>query len=307
MQQTNTESYFDCLRGIAIFFVVGIHCYLDDVYHVNLAIRQLLNCAVPLFLAISGYFIGQKDFSKKNSFKNFFRKQFIRVYVPMILWSIPWVLLSIKNAEFSAGRIFFVFIGGISVFYFIPLIIQCYAITPVIQKFGSKLFGLYIFVTFIGVCLFVYLQHVLNLNLPMIFSGGPIFMWLVFYAFGVLKGRSLLNDVCGTKLLVSISLCLVLNIVEIKFLSQWGHTVHGIKISAQAYSLFLIMLLFSKGVQKKYRQIEKSILSILFSLAGRFSFVIYLSHCLVITIYTKFYFIVEKPFFFNICKVGCSI
>ena len=47
-------AYFDFLRGLAIMMVVGIHTYTlgED----STVVRQILNTAVPLFIAISGYF-----------------------------------------------------------------------------------------------------------------------------------------------------------------------------------------------------------------------------------------------------------
>lgn len=55
------DFYYDFLRGIAIMMVIGIHTYTDGFMHFNLFLRQFLNCAVPIFLAISGYFIGRKN------------------------------------------------------------------------------------------------------------------------------------------------------------------------------------------------------------------------------------------------------
>lgn len=46
-------AYFDFLRGLAIIMVVGIHTYTlgED----SMVVMQLLNAAVPLFIAISGF------------------------------------------------------------------------------------------------------------------------------------------------------------------------------------------------------------------------------------------------------------
>lgn len=128
------DTYFDLLRGIAIIMVVGIHTYGDGLLHFNLIIRQLLNCAVPIFLAISGYFIGLKSFEEKGSYSRFLKKQITRVYFPMLFWSIPWVLLSIKAGSDLWQTLLTAFFGGVSIFYFITLIIQYYVLTPVIQK-----------------------------------------------------------------------------------------------------------------------------------------------------------------------------
>lgn len=86
MQQRDT--YFDFLRGIAIIMVIGIHTYTDGLVNFNLFLRQFLNCAVPIFLAISGYFIGHKSFVEQGSCVKFLKKHVPRVYIPKLLWSI---------------------------------------------------------------------------------------------------------------------------------------------------------------------------------------------------------------------------
>lgn len=134
------DTYFDFLRGIAIILVIGIHCFSDNPLHTNLFIRQFLNCAVPIFLAISGYFIGKKAFDTQSQYFGFLKKQTARVYVPMLIWSIPWVVHSIIIGASPIKMLAYMLIGGISVFYFIPLIIQYYALTPVIQRI-NKLIG----------------------------------------------------------------------------------------------------------------------------------------------------------------------
>lgn len=145
MQQRDT--YFDFLRGIAIIMVIGIHTYTDGLMHFNLFLRQFLNCAVPIFLAISGYFIGHKSFAEQGSYVKFLKRQVPRVYIPMLLWSIPWMLLAIRGGESPIVSIIRTFVGDMSIFYFIILIIQYYALAPLIQrenrKSGGQLCGNY--------------------------------------------------------------------------------------------------------------------------------------------------------------------
>lgn len=63
--------YYEFLRGIAIIMVVGIHTFMaypiDSAVSVGVAIvRQMLNCAVPIFLALSGLFCGRKLLDSKE-------------------------------------------------------------------------------------------------------------------------------------------------------------------------------------------------------------------------------------------------
>ena len=58
--------YFDFLRGAAILMVVAIHTFDGSLAFDSpascaaIAVRQLLNCAVPVFLAVSGFFLSRK-------------------------------------------------------------------------------------------------------------------------------------------------------------------------------------------------------------------------------------------------------
>jgi len=68
--------YFDFLRGIAIIFVIAIHSFTSFtisesntiIYHLGIVWRQIIGCAVPIFLAISGYFMSSKYFKTQHDF-----------------------------------------------------------------------------------------------------------------------------------------------------------------------------------------------------------------------------------------------
>lgn len=130
----NRDVYYDVLRGIAIFMVIAIHTYPQDATSFKLFVRQSLNCAVPIFLAVSGYFVGQIKFEDKGVYSSFIKKQLIRVYIPMLIWSLPWLILNIRNGQDIGTQILMTLLGGMSVFYFIPLIIQYYILTPILKN-----------------------------------------------------------------------------------------------------------------------------------------------------------------------------
>lgn len=64
--------YFDFLRGLAITLVVGIHTYRlgED----SIVARQLLNTAVPIFVAISGFFFVTKTHKYKSRIFHILKK-----------------------------------------------------------------------------------------------------------------------------------------------------------------------------------------------------------------------------------------
>ncbi len=97
--------YYDFLRGIAIIAVITIHAngngYKIDIINFNFIvsaiIRQIVNFGVPLFLAISGYFLSKKDVSTIDKYVVFLKKQLPRVLIPVLIWSLFYTLLGFKQ------------------------------------------------------------------------------------------------------------------------------------------------------------------------------------------------------------------
>ena len=273
--------YFDFLRGIAIVMVIAIHTYVavDEINGIVL-IRQAMNCAVPLFLAISGYFIGKKDLSSPEKYKAFLKKQIPRVYVPMLLWSIPFLLLDFRHSGFHLGMLT-AFIGGCSVFYFIILIIEFYILTPIIQKVSlSKSLVISSLITLVGILLFVYLMHLKCYSIPLYLNGIPFILWLVFYVLGV-KFR---NGVSFRWWFLPLAFFFLLcSLGETYFYSVNGKVAHGIKISSHFYSAFVILFFLSKEVRENFVRLFKNLEIIHWvTWLGRQSFFVYLCHMLVI-------------------------
>lgn len=50
-----------------------------------MGIFQIGMLAVPIFLAISGYFLVNKNLSSKNEILIFWKKQIPKVYIPMLI------------------------------------------------------------------------------------------------------------------------------------------------------------------------------------------------------------------------------
>ena len=127
--------YFDFLRGLAILMVVAIHTYTNKQFEfTQMFIRNLIGCAVPIFLTISGFFLAKKDVNEKNSYFTFLKRQIPKVYIPMILWSFPAFLLGVHEAGFSIKLLTLWLIGGMTIYYFIAVIIQMYLLLPAFSK-----------------------------------------------------------------------------------------------------------------------------------------------------------------------------
>ena len=146
MNNSSRNTYFDFLRGFAIIMVVGIHTIVnyspgfetfEDIC--TILVRSILNCAVPLFLAISGFFIAKKNVSSSKEHLAFLKRQIPKVYIPCLIFSVPYFVLSIYSGREGVLRpLVSLFACGFSIYYFIALIIQYYALLPLFIKFNNS-------------------------------------------------------------------------------------------------------------------------------------------------------------------------
>lgn len=135
--------YFDCLRGIAIIMVIGIHtcnrCGIGNLQEViSLVIREMINYAVPLFITLSAFFMTRKMNVEGADRYLILRRQVIKVYLPMLVWSLPFLIVGLNAGKSPIRQLTLFFTGGYSIYYFIALIIQCYAISCFVRKINLK-------------------------------------------------------------------------------------------------------------------------------------------------------------------------
>lgn len=126
------NEYFDFLRGLAILMVVAIHTY--NIETDSIVVRQLLNCAVPLFIAISGYFLSQKAMDTRGEYICFLKKQLPKVYYPVLLWSLPSLVVFIIQGKSILLNVVLFIVCGMSIYYFVAFIMQCYIVLPLVKK-----------------------------------------------------------------------------------------------------------------------------------------------------------------------------
>lgn len=129
---TKKVKYFEALRGIAILMVVGIHtCVMDSSF--NLFVRQIISCAVPIFFALSGFFLYKKVLETKEQIYSFWKKQIPKVYIPVLIWSLPWFIPKLLHGNIIEANIR-LFSCGYSIYYFVAVIIQFYLLLPFLQR-----------------------------------------------------------------------------------------------------------------------------------------------------------------------------
>ena len=182
-------TYFDFVRGIAILMVVSIHTFNSTANFetfqggFQIVFRQILNCAVPIFLALSGFFLGRKTFESKHDIIHFWKKQTAKVYIPCLLWSIPLFI----SRGITINNLVSLFICGYGIYYFIALIIQYYVLLPRLIKYKKKWLFISLFVSVISIIVITYVISIKGISLPPYFICWPFhYMVCIFYVRGLL-------------------------------------------------------------------------------------------------------------------------
>ena len=196
----------------------------------------------------------------------------------MLIWSVPYLLLSIYTGKDLGNSIILFLIGGFSVYYFIALIVQYYIMLPALQKQGSKVTGLIFAALVSAACMIIifYMTNVKNISIPLILYAGPFPVWIVFFVLGIFLGRREQLSISSKSLFLLTLLGLLISIAEtyLHIYVSGSFQGLGIKLGAFIYSFAIILLLFSFQTTKSSNSpIWRFIVYL-----GRISFGVYLTH-----------------------------
>ena len=281
------NTYFDFLRGLAIMMVVGIHTYTlgED----STVVRQLLNTAVPLFIAISGYCLSQKRMENKDDYLFFLKKKFSKVYLPVLVWSLPLYAIALYSGSSIIKQTILLLSCGLSIYYFVAFIMQCYVVLPVINNYisGNKRRVVIVscLISFAWIAGVMYMNTIQGKGIPLILYAGPLPCWLMFFVLGVMIGHKPERNYSIILPMVIAILGFILSVIETDYLlDHYGKGV-GIKPSSFIYSAGMIFLLFSNKVENLIRRTGAIYRFIIW--IGSLSFGIYLVHCYFISFFVK--------------------
>jgi len=228
----NRNIYFDFVKGFAILCVIGIHTFIPEKNVSSLSIRQLLNCAVPIFFACSGYFLANKEFKAKGSSLLFYRHQILKIYIPCLIWSFPYLLLAMRNGQSLLQSFLYFFLGGFSIYYFVLAIIQMYFYLPIYRDLNR---GWYILITVISTLLICYPAHMSIYSPPLIVDGGIALLWIFFFDLGR-KIRRSRRDYSLTLPVIMTLLGFLLSVIESSYFVDTYNNGYGAnKLSSYIY------------------------------------------------------------------------
>lgn len=281
------NTYFDFLRGLAIMMVVGIHTY--TLGKDSTVVRQLLNTAVPLFVAISGYCLSQKRMENKDDYLFFLKKKFSKVYLPVLVWSLPLYAIALYSGSSIIKQTILLLSCGLSIYYFVAFIMQCYVVLPVINNYisGNKRRVVIVscLISFAWIAGVMYMNTIQGKGIPLILYAGPLPCWLMFFVLGVMIGHKPERNYSIILPMVIAVLGFILSVIETDYLlDHYGKGV-GIKPSSFIYSAGMIFLMFSNKVENLIRRTGAIYRFIIW--IGSLSFGIYLVHCYFISFFVK--------------------
>lgn len=281
--------YFDFLRGIAILLVVSIHTFglfpvTDNLWgEIKLLLSQVIQCAVPLFLAISGFFLAKKQ----AKYTTLLKRQIPRVYIPVLIWSLPFYIKALNGGYNPFTATVICLACGFSIYYFVAVIMQLYILSPVLYKF-NKLGGVIFscLITAIAVSFVAYERNIEGVRLPLVLYAGLFPVWLAFFQTGMWLGSQKNRDYKISPYVWTVVIALLLSYIEMKLVLPFHNEGVGLKLSSHIYSFALIMLLFSERVQNMLSKDNTPIFRF-FVWLGPISFGIYLTHLYILSFLQK--------------------
>jgi peptidoglycan/LPS O-acetylase OafA/YrhL len=276
--------YFDFLRGVAIIMVVFIHCFgicysCSSVGIPVVTIRNLLNVAVPLFFAISGFFLASKKM-ENGGYVQFLKRQIPKVYIPTMFCSLIYLCRDLENGVVLPAFLNF-FFCGYSIYYFIFVIIQFYLLLWFLQKNISTLLVLISFV--LGAVWWFFNSYWgwgVDESLPLLFYAGNVIPWGFYFILGMFLAKRP-SDVFPYKMLCGMAVVFVaVAVVESFYIIDSTHALNGVgqKISCFVLNAFLCIILFRKDTISFFSSYKETALFRTICFLGRFSFGIYLIH-----------------------------
>lgn len=133
------------IRIISTFSIVLCHLVQELNSDMLAATGQFFNVGVYIFFVISGYLYGERTFDEKL---RFYKGRVLKILVPMWLYIIPLLVISIVVTQEASWRQIFIFLSNTQYWFqvipggahlwFISIIFLCYLFLPLISLIPCK-------------------------------------------------------------------------------------------------------------------------------------------------------------------------
>lgn len=266
------NAYFDVLRAVAIILVIANHTTPTEMGGTIVALR-FVKLNVPLFLAISGFFVSSKTINSFSAYWGFLKKQLPRVYIPLLLFSLPYIFKNGLNLHSIVGRTVMSVMGvAMYPYYFVFLIAQLYLLLPFYQRMNKTRLVLSCILSFLTVGVVSYYNGYKSADLPLYLFAGLFPLLNMFFAQGCYynkRGRSYSIK----PLMWVLPITLLLSCIE-----DWFWRTHftscGMTVTAFLFLFPAIMLLFSEKVETFCNRYKNTWIYLALAKIGRISLVL---------------------------------
>lgn len=142
-QEEKRIIYFDILNILACICVVFLH--MNGIVHnytetrswkTALIFEVVCYWAVPVFIMLSGATLFK--YRERYDTKTFFKKRFIKVLIPWIVWSMILYIINNKNLNMIQFIKDFIYCRIEGIYWFMPLILYLYCLIPIFSVFTEK-------------------------------------------------------------------------------------------------------------------------------------------------------------------------
>ena len=231
---TNTKQIKDYsisfVRLLAMLFIVSCHImqrddFATDIYGAHISWAWWFNVGIQMFLFISGYLYGNKEKLEAVPFyKKCFPKVLIDYYVFIAIVLIPIICFTSQNVDWDKISDLLTlsgFIHGLDHLWFIPMILFCYLLTPILRQVIYAIDKENRIKSWIGFILLLIVVHVVVQNLFSNFSAA----WINNYILGLIYSRIEKRNKVEKRIFLGVFIALCLLIIPIQFrIEYWPHS-----------------------------------------------------------------------------------
>ena len=271
------NSAISLIRMFSMLMIIS--CHIMQYYDLELA--WWFNVGVQIFLCISGFLYGQKNIDNVTDFNN---KRLKKILIPYYLVFIPFGVIELIFArdvfsikDFVLGMVLCSRLKGAEHLWFIPTILMCYLITPLLQGYRNKCVeGKRTIVIF--TVLGVIITSVLIQGFTT-FNPAWICCYVIGYALGMNEKAEFISEnvlmvitgiiaVAGNALQIYCDYIANINFTGFGIIKNYNHVMLGVFI------FLLLKTIFEKVDLTKVQKLLK--------LSDAYSFEVYLVHQLLI-------------------------
>jgi surface polysaccharide O-acyltransferase-like enzyme len=238
--------------------------------------RAIAVTCVPLFVMLSGALL----LGKKETSGTFFKKRFLRLIYPWVTWTIVYTIYeTYTNHLHSLIQILRAFVTSFESFWFLPMIVGIYLLTPVtrilIQSAKKREILFIILLWFMAISFFPYTRD--SMAFPRQVDDGLVRQVINYYGYFLLGYILSVSKLWKSWLLICISICIGFfwSIVNVYSL----YASHSEKLVYEYFSyispgivflsigVFLLVFNMSGYIELKINNIGRNFLILLSTLA----------------------------------------